>query len=302
MEKIILSDYDDVHENFEGFINGTKRGVIRLPVPTVNVYSYAGDKSPLCRVTGLSGKDMDRIVHYAAWIVTDPKETGLTKGTILSEKELAAAKEKYGEGSFSFTTGAPAIEELVKQLDLENIYTESRKKEISIMAALENLYKKEAEEDEPVITDDEPDIAEEGENSREKTEAERFQEELGELRAMIDAICYITGSPESLFVREVRMFPLELRPAVQHCANKMPYAVFHDLESLYASVAGRSNRIRIFKKINTPEIILRNEMRLLQEAVDALVANGERGKAKTKGNGTPLYCLTDILLHSTKLF
>ena len=89
---------------------------------------------------------------------------------------------------------------------------------------------------------------------------------------------------------------------LRELSGSTPYGVLNDLDSLYGSVASRVSRLKRLKEIDAPEIILRNESRILQENVDALLANGMRGEAKTKGDGNALFCLGDVLTRSIKVF
>ena len=297
MEKIILADYDAVNDNYEDILAGKKKGVINLPVPVANILDYAGEKSPWCRISGLSHEELDRVIHYAAWVVTDPGGAPVEKGSVLTENDMSEAQEAYGKDSFAAMTGAEAVYELVRNIDFKRLFEESRVKEREIMAQLEELY------DKVESGDEEPVSAEDGrEDKQVEDEVERLHAELGELRAYIDSILYIRNHKEGFLIREIRVLPLEIRALANRYADSSPYSVYQDLENLYSAIAGRAHRVKKLGEMEAPDIIMRNEKRMLQEYVDSLIANGMRGKPVTKGDGTPLCCLTDILLCETRLF
>ena len=265
MEKINISEWEELHNNFEDFLEGKKKGTIVLAEPVADITAWYGNQSPYSLISGLSRLEIDKVVYYTGWLVTDAGETGLAEGSVLSEQEYKEAMEKYGRSSFS----------------AEAICRELRGKEIEYMQKLEKLC------------DEDP---EEGGGE----EAARCRTELADVRARIDAAVFLCKNPDSFLIREITLFPLQLRAMIRELSGSVPYGVLHDLDSLYGSVVSRMSRLKRLKEIDAPEIILQNESRILQENVDALLANGMRGKAKTKGNGHPLFCLRDVLTRSIK--
>lgn len=281
MEKINISEWEELHNNFEDFLEGKKKGTIVLAEPVADITAWYGNQSPYSLISGLSRLEIDKVVYYTGWLVTDAGETGLAEGRVLSDKEYKEAMEKYGRDSFSAGQGAAAVDAFIKKFDAEAICRELRGKEIEYMQKLEKLC------------DEDP---EEGGGE----EAARCRTELADVRARIDAAVFLCKNPDSFLIREITLFPLQLRAMIRELSGSVPYGVLHDLDSLYGSVVSRMSRLKRLKEIDAPEIILQNESRILQENVDALLANGMRGKAKTKGNGHPLFCLRDVLTRSIK--
>ena len=278
----ITSDMIEDQELFERFVNGGKKGSIALPVPAANITEWYGDRSPWTLVTGLSTADMEKVIYYAGYLVVDPKDTYLTRGAILNEKDLAEAEKNYGEGSFAAAAGAEAIDSYLDEIGLNALYEQSREEERACMkelTAAEDVVKDAAEYTE--------------EQSLKESE---LMKKLENIRARIDACIYLVNNRDRFLIRNVRVFPLQMRPMVWEAANRTPYGIFHDLGSLYFSVAVHAERLQKLIDIKAPDVIVRNEKRLLQEYVDNLLANGLRTKPKTKGDGVPLLCLRDIVL------
>ena len=133
-------------------------------------------------------------------------------------------------------------------------------------------------------------------NEKEKKHVRKVRAELEDIRFKIDAVMYLRGNPDAFLIREISLFPLNLRGAAERMSGVTPYGIFHDIESLYEDVFLRAERLRKLIDMNVPYIVLRNEKRILQETVDRLIANGMRGRPETKGDGIPLFCLSDLLL------
>ena len=283
MEKINISGWEELHDNFEDFLEGKKKGTIVLAEPVADITAWYGNQAPYSLISGLSKPEIDKVVYYTGWLVTDAGETDLAEGSVLSEQEYKEAMEKYGRSSFSAGQGAAAVDAFIKKFDAKVICRELRKKEIEQMQKLEKFY------------DEDP---EEGWED----EAARYRAELADVRARIDAAVFLCKNPDSFLIREITLFPLQLRTMLRELSESVPYGVLNDLDSLYGSVASRVSRLKRLKEIDAPEIILRNESRILQENVDALLANGMRGEAKTKGDGHALFCLGDVLTRSIKVF
>ena len=281
MEKILLDKADDIYENFEAFVNGSKKGSFPLPAGAANILLWYNRPSPYSAVTGLTPKDIERTVYFSAWLVTDPKDTGLKKGDVLSDTEYEAAKTEYGYGSFEAGQGAETFDTFLRSIDLDTLYDSLRTEEISHMAELEKTTGWRGT----------------GHlNEKEKKHVRKVRAELEDIRFKIDAVMYLRGNPDTFLIREISLFPLNLRGAAERMSGVTPYGIFHDIESLYEDVFLRAERLRKLIDMNVPYIVLRNEKRILQETVDRLIANGMRGRPKTKGDGIPLFCLSDLLL------
>ena len=297
MEKILIDGYENnVLDNMEDFLEGKKKGVIELSAPVVNINEWYGKKmSPYALVTGLSQEDMEKILYYSAYVVFKGKDF-----RIVSEAELREADKNGTE----VMMGAAAIKRIVDSFskqDIDKTINECRDKERKHMAALDALYEEQKSSGDDMEIVEEP--VEYDQKTREplppkKTPIDVEREKLSIVRTKLDALWYVRkyGSTR-LIMNEITMFPLQLRAILQEESKASPYSILHDLAHLYDGVAIRNTRIRKLEAINAPEIIMRNEKRMLQERVDALIYNGKRGKPASKsGDDYPFSSLSEIVL------
>lgn len=296
MEKVKIMDVDDIYDNFDDFTDGKKKAVIELPVVVADICKWYGRPTPYSALLGMSPKDMERIIYNAAYVVTNPGDTPLINGAILTVAERDKAKSEYGEDAFEAVSGARAVKALLEAVDTDSIYKECRKEERSIMARLEKAREEEDRDDETVKISDSPDC------EQEETDTDRLRAHLEDVRVKIDACICMKKNYGGMFLDKVTLLPLALRGMVQEAIKGHPYGVNHDLTALYSRVYMRAERLRKLMELNAPEIIIRNEERILQEYVDSLLANGMRGKPVTKGNGYPLFCLRDVVENTAAAF
>ena len=229
-------------------------GHIELATPVSHIWFLKGIPSRMSLIIDVSPKALERVVYFAAYIVMDPKDTGLMFKQILNEKEYREAVEKYGEGSFVVGTGAEAVRELLASVDLE-------KEEKQIRKELEKA-----------------------------TLQKRVK--LVKRLETIEAFIKSGNKPEWMILEVIPVIPPDLRPMVQLDGGRFATS---DLNDLYRRVINRNNRLKRLIELDAPDIIIRNEKRMLQEAVDALIDNGRRGRPVTGAGNRALKSLTDML-------
>ncbi len=229
-------------------------GHIELATPVSHIWFFKGIPSRMSLIIDVSPKALERVVYFAAYIVMDPKDTGLMYKQILSEKEYREAVEKYGEDSFVVGMGAEAIKELLSKVDLE-------KEEKEIRKALETA-----------------------------TSQKRLK--LIKRLETIEAFRKSGNKPEWMVLEVIPVIPPDLRPMVQLDGGRFATS---DLNDLYRRVINRNNRIKRLIELEAPDIIIRNEKRMLQESVDALIDNGRRGRPVTGAGNRALKSLSDML-------
>ena len=215
-----------------------RMGHIELAAPVAHIWYFKGIPNRIALVLDISPKDVEKVVYFASYVVTDKGDTGLTKCQVLNEREYHEAVEKYGFGSFKAEMGAEALQKLLREVDVDEL-TEKIKKEITI-----DSFR----------------------NSRNK--------------------------PEWMVMNAIPVIPPDLRPMVQLDGGRFATS---DLNDLYRRVINRNNRLKRLIELGAPEIILRNEKRMLQESVDALIDNSRRGKPVTGAGGRALKSLSDML-------
>ncbi len=229
-------------------------GHIELATPVSHIWFFKGIPSRMSLIIDVSPKALERVVYFAAYIVMDAKDTGLSYKQILSEKDYREAIEKYGEDSFVVGMGAEAIRELLAKVDLE-------KEEKEIRKALETA-----------------------------TSQKRLK--LIKRLETIEAFIESGNKPEWMVLEVIPVIPPDLRPMVQLDGGRFATS---DLNDLYRRVINRNNRLKRLIELEAPDIIIRNEKRMLQESVDALTHNGRRGSPVTGAGNRPLKSLSDML-------
>ena len=238
-----------------------RMGHIELAAPVSHIWYYKGVPSRISVALDMSPKDVDLVLYFNKYVVLDPGTTDVHYKDVIEDKELAEIKERYRElglGSFRVGMGAEAIKELLANIDLE----------------------KESAELKAIISDN-ADKA----NSAKRTKAvKRFD--------VIEAFRVSGNRPEWMILDVLPVLPPELRPMVPLDGGR--YAA-SDLNDLYRRVINRNNRLKKLIEFGAPDIIVRNEKRMLQEAVDALIDNGRRGKAVTGPGNRELKSLTALL-------
>ncbi|NLC87991.1 MAG: DNA-directed RNA polymerase subunit beta' [Clostridiaceae bacterium] len=231
-----------------------RMGHIELAAPVAHIWYFKGIPSRVALVLDISPRNLEKVVYFASYIVTDKGTSGLLKSQVLTEKEYHEAVEKYGSGSFKAEMGAEALEKLLKQIDLDKL-AEKLKKEL------------------------------EGASEQKKAKLVKRLDTVESFR--------LSGNrPEWMIMNVVPVIPPELRPMVQLDGGRFATS---DLNDLYRRVINRNNRLRRLIELGAPEIIKRNEKRMLQESVDALIDNSRRGRPVTGAGNRPLKSLSDML-------
>lgn len=231
-----------------------RMGHIELAAPVAHIWYFKGIPSRIALMLDISPRDLEKVVYFASYIVTDKGTSGLEKCQILTEKEYHEAEEKYGRGSFKAKMGAEALRELLEQIDLDKLSDELRKE------------------------------IESSSEQRKIKLVKRFD--------TVEAFKLSGNRPEWMVMNVIPVIPPDLRPMVQLDGGRFATS---DLNDLYRRVINRNNRLKRLLELGAPEIIVRNEKRMLQESVDALIDNGRRGKPVTGAGNRPLKSLSDML-------
>ena len=230
-----------------------RMGHIQLATPVSHIWYFKGIPSRMGLLLDISPRILEKVLYFAAYIVTDPGETPLMKNQILSEKEYRDMREKY-EDDFQAGMGAEAVKKLLMDIDLEQLSKE-------LHAELKDA------------------------SGQKKARIVKRLE-------VVDAFRLSGNKPEWMVIDILPVLPAELRPMVQLDGGRFATS---DLNDLYRRVINRNNRLKRLIELNAPDIIVRNEKRMLQEAVDALIDNGRRGRAVTGANNRALKSLSDFL-------
>jgi len=230
-----------------------RMGHIDLATPVSHIWYFKGIPSRMGLLLDISPRILEKVLYFAAYIVTDPGDTPLMKNQILSEKEFHDYREKY-EDDFDAGMGAEAVKKLLQQIDLEELSAQLHEE-------LKNA------------------------NGQKKARIVKRLE-------VVDAFRISGNKPEWMVIDVLPVIPPEIRPMVQLDGGRFATS---DLNDLYRRVINRNNRLKRLIQLNAPDIIVRNEKRMLQEAVDALIDNGRRGRAVTGANNRALKSLSDML-------
>ncbi|MGM9619123.1 MAG: DNA-directed RNA polymerase subunit beta' [Oscillospiraceae bacterium] len=283
-----------------------RMGHIELATPVSHIWYFKGIPSRMGLLLDISPRILEKVLYFAAYIVTDPGETPLMKNQILSEKEYRDMREKY-EDDFDAGMGAEAVKKLLATVGLS---AEDSTRKISLMAHRDALQKKqrtlherggelsEGELQELASVQEEIASFHGLDTLSEELHAE-LKEASGQKKArivkrveVVDAFRLSHNQPEWMIIDILPVLPPELRPMVQLDGGRFATS---DLNDLYRRVINRNNRLKRLIQLSAPDIIIRNEKRMLQEAVDALVDNGRRGRAVTGANNRALKSLSDFL-------
>ena len=236
-------------------VRRSRIGHINLSTPVAHIWFLKGIPTRIGTILDIGQKGLEKVVYFAAYIVLDPGITSLHKKDILSEIEYREAKEEFGADSFRVGMGAEAIRELLSEIDLE----------------------KEHEQIKQEIVD---------------TKSSQKRSKLYKRLEIVEAFIKSGNRPEWMIMTVLPVLPPDLRPMVQLDGGRFATS---DLNDLYRRIINRNNRLTKLYDMGTPEIILRNEKRMLQEAVDSLIDNGRRGRAVTGPGNKPLKSLSDML-------
>ncbi len=232
-----------------------RMGHIELAAPVAHIWFLKSLPSRIGLLMDMTLKDLERILYFEYYVVLEPGLTPLQDRQLLSEEEYLKAQEEYGPDSFTAQIGAEAIREMLKALDLAKLAADLR-----------------------------VEIAESKSELKPKKLAKRLK--------LIEAFTQSGNKPEWMILTQVPVIPPDLRPLVPLDGGRFATS---DLNDLYRRVINRNNRLKRLIELRAPDIIIRNEKRMLQEAVDALFDNGRRGRVITGANKRPLKSLADML-------
>ena len=232
-----------------------RMGHIELASPVAHIWFLKSLPSRIGLMLDMTLKDLERVLYFEHYIVLEPGLTPLKDRQLLSEEEYFKAQDEFGDDSFTAKIGAEAIRELLEAIDLEKLRTDLRA-DIAVAQGTEKPKK--------------------------------LVKRLKVVEAFIDS----GNRPEWMILTVVPVIPPELRPLVPLDGGRFATS---DLNDLYRRVINRNNRLKRLMELKAPDIIVRNEKRMLQEAVDALFDNGRRGRVITGANKRPLKSLADML-------
>ncbi len=232
-----------------------RMGHIELAAPVAHIWFLKSLPSRIGLLLDMTLKDLERILYFEYYVVLEPGLTELKDRQLLSEEEYLRAQDQFGPDSFTAMIGAEAIREMLKALDLEKMAVDLRKE----MA---------------------------------ETKSELKPKKIAKRLKLIEAFVQSGNKPEWMVLTHVPVIPPDLRPLVPLDGGRFATS---DLNDLYRRVINRNNRLKRLIELRAPDIIIRNEKRMLQEAVDALFDNGRRGRVITGANKRPLKSLADML-------
>ncbi len=242
-------------EVIQSKVRRERMGHITLATPVAHIWFLKSLPSRIGNVLDLTLKELEKVLYFESWIVLEPKETPLKKKELLTDEEYIDAREQYGETGFVAGIGAEAVRQLLEEIDLEKLYEELRAEVVTSIS-----------------------------DTKKKKIIKRLK--------VVEALRKSGNKPEWMILTVLPVIPPDLRPLVPLDGGRFATS---DLNDLYRRVINRNNRLKRLQELNAPEIIIRNEKRMLQEAVDVLFDNGRRGRAITGTNKRPLRSLSDML-------
>ncbi|MBS3779544.1 MAG: DNA-directed RNA polymerase subunit beta', partial [Desulfovermiculus sp.] len=228
---------------------------IELAAPVAHIWFLKSMPSKIASLLDMTMADVEKVLYFDSYIVLDPKQSTLKKYQLVNEDQHVQLVEAYGEEAFRVGMGAEAIKELLEDLDLEQLRNQ---------------------------------LKEESMSTRSQAKKKKLSKRLKIVEAFLDS----GNRPEWMIMEVIPVIPPELRPLVPLDGGRFATS---DLNDLYRRVINRNNRLKRLLELGAPDIIIRNEKRMLQEAVDALLDNGRRGKAISGTNGRPLKSLSDMI-------
>ena len=242
-------------EVIQSKVRRERLGHINLATPVAHIWFLKSLPSRIGNLLDITLKDLEKILYCESYVVTDPKETGLVRGELLTEERYMKAVEEFGDEAFAAGMGAEAIRDLLKYIDIHS-------------------------------------LSEQLSAEMKEATSEAKRKKLSKRLKVVDAFRESGNKPEWMMLDVIPVIPPDLRPLVPLDGGRFATS---DLNDLYRRVINRNNRLKRLQELNAPDIIIRNEKRMLQEAVDALFDNGRRGKTITGPNKRPLKSLSDML-------
>ncbi len=232
-----------------------RMGHIDLAAPVAHIWFLKSLPSRIATLIDMSLKDVERVLYFENYVVIEPGLTGLEPLQLLTEEEYMDAQDKFGEDAFTALIGAEAIREILKSLDLGQLAEQLR------------------------------------EELKEST-SELKSKKVSKRLKVVEAFIQSGARPEWMILTVIPVIPPDLRPLVPLDGGRFATS---DLNDLYRRVINRNNRLKRLMELRAPDIIIRNEKRMLQESVDALFDNGRRGRTITGTNKRPLKSISDML-------
>ncbi len=242
-------------EVIQSKVRRERMGHIELAAPVAHIWFLKGVPSRIGTLLDMSLKQLEKVLYFESYVVVDPGDTSLKEKEVLTEDKLRSLHEQHGSSAFKVGIGAEAIRELLRQIDINALWDDLHEK--SKVSTSAALKKK---------------------------YAKRLK--------VLEAFRKSGNKPEWMVMDVIPVLPPELRPLVPLDGGRFATS---DLNDLYRRVINRNNRLKRLIELKAPGVIIRNEMRMLQEAVDALFDNGRRGRAIRGPNKRPLKSLSDML-------
>ncbi len=242
-------------EVIQSKVRRERMGHIELASPVSHVWFFKGLPSRIGNLLDMSLKELERILYFESYVVVDNGKTPLREKELLNEDDYRHAIDEYGEDAFKAGIGAEAIRELLKIINLQELATALRKE----MKEVTSVQAK-------------------------KRVTKRLK--------VAEALLHSGNKPEWMILEVIPVIPPELRPLVPLDGGRFATS---DLNDLYRRVINRNNRLKRLQEVKAPSVIIRNEKRMLQEAVDALFDNGRRGRVLKGANNRPLKSLSGML-------
>ena len=249
-------------EVIQSKVRRERMGHIELATPIAHIWFTKSLPSRIATLVDMTLKELEKVLYYESYVVVDPIETDLEENQLLTEADYRAKYEEFGPGTFEVGMGAESIRKILENMDIE-------------------------------------DLAEELRMTLADTNSEAKRKKLIKRLKVVQAFQNSEARPEWMILEVIPVIPPDLRPLVPLDGGRFATS---DLNDLYRRVINRNNRLKRLMELQAPDIIVRNEKRMLQEAVDALFDNGRRGRPITGANKRPLKSLSDMLKGKTGRF
>ena len=242
-------------EVIQSKVRRERMGHIELAAPVAHIWFLKGVPSRIGTLLDMSLKHLEKILYFESYVVVDGGDTNLREKELVTEDKLRSLQQEHGSSAFKVGIGADSIRELLRRIDINQLWDELQvKSKAAASAAMKKKY------------------------------AKRLK--------VLEAFRKSGNKPEWMIMDVIPVLPPELRPLVPLDGGRFATS---DLNDLYRRVINRNNRLKRLMELKAPGVIIRNEMRMLQEAVDALFDNGRRGRAIRGPNKRPLKSLSDML-------
>jgi len=232
-----------------------RMGHIELAVPVTHIWFYKCMPSRIGLMLDMTARSLERVIYYEDYMVVDPGSTPLQRGQLLTEVDLREAEEQFGADAFKVGMGAQAIRDIFAQINLAEVTKEL-------------------------------------EEAMTKTRSKQTRKKLAKRLKLCQGFAASHSRPEAMILEVLPVIPPDLRPLVPLEGGRFATS---DLNDLYRRVINRNNRLKNLLQLRTPDVIIRNEKRMLQEAVDALFDNGRHGRPVTGAGNRPLKSMSDML-------